>query len=256
MSVVAHDDILGRIYDNPKLTFLPGRTGPANHPTHLSVIRAVHRSGNRDYRYGQILDATFGFGSVPEAGLRQAWREHEDYQRQYRTPEAFVNSFRGRTLGAAIGHNERCNNGAAIVQKLVFASSGAPQPDHASNGPPTAMALGTTGMTAVTDTDLSINSATHFVTTNEYTGFGLTRTSPLTVTNVGMQGTAGTMDRQIQVTVTNTFTNTTQANTVNGGALFDSATVSICNMWLEYKFGTASTLQISDTLAVTGTLNM
>lgn len=226
-----------------RVVFLPGMS-TGRKPGHEAVVSYTHRD-----RSGMAIDRNWAAAVVAEDGLRERWYQREDLQQLYRTPELFLASFRERLLTAsrvrrAWVPNERVDNGGKMAQKLLFNVS---TPDHAATYP-TRIALCNLNGFSAAHGDLSIGSATHDVTTNEYTNnHGLNRTGALTPTN----GDPSTLDGQYTVTIQNTFTETTGPDTVYGAALFDAA-VGTSNMFAEASF-TSATLQTNDTLQVTWT---
>lgn len=239
-----YDSVMGRIEvpEFTRVTFLP-RSTTARKPSFQALITAVSRDAS-----GRVKQAVHGFGLVPTDGLFGRWRASEELQRKWESPEAFVRSFEQglRNVGHVptwLGGNERTDNGAKMVMKLQYNVS---SPDHTASYP-VFMALCNESGFAAAHGDLSIGSATHDVTTNEFTNHGLARTSGLTPSPT----TPSTLDGQYTITIANTFTESSGPDTVYGGAMFDAA-FGTSNMFMEYAFS-GVTLNTSDTITVTET---
>lgn len=134
--------------------------------------------------------------------------------------------------------NSRVDVGAKLCAYLL---SGTNLGSLTSPNYPKYIALSTTALTpAKTDTTLTGETSA--------TGLGRTSVTATTYTN------PSTLDGAASYVLTNTFTNSSAgAVTLNSSAIFDAASTG--NMFVEANFTGAVTLQISDQIIITWTVN-
>ena len=240
------DSPVGRLFvpEISRVTFNPGRTtGRSNRYVGVVTYRV------RDGQTRRMTQAGYGIAVECSEGLLAKWQRNEELQRIYPTPEAMLAALKYRArygnvpLPSGIVHNERVNNGGAMLGAAFFGNS--LSPTHATVNAPNRIALCNLNTFAVDTADQSLGTHTADVTTNEQTANGLGRTGAITPTSVVAESTA---DGNIGDHVVNTFTDTTATSTTYGSGLFDNTT-SASNMFAEATYSTAVT-NTGDTLQV------
>lgn len=148
------------------------------------------------------------------------------------------------TLWASITHNERVDRGASIQANRVFGTVGT-----TAVGVFSAMAIANASLTK-TKTDLGLGQATGGATiTNEFATIGLIRVAA-TIQNLA---TPGALGGTFSVDAFKSFT-LSGGGTAFGAGLFDSATPTGSNLYVEDNFASSAVLISGDTLNVTITI--
>lgn len=232
-----------RVPEFERVTF--GRWGRVDHgPKYLGVVSYAVRDG-----HGHKTQAGWGLGLWCDEGLFERWRRFDILQRLYPTFETFLTAMKYRMrygnvpLPSGIVHNERVNNGGAMLGAQFYGNS--LSPTNGTVNAPNRIGLCNLNTFAAAAGDQSLATSSANVTTNEQTANGLGRTSAITPTSVSAQ--AG-LDTQFTDHVTNTFTDTTATSTTYGTGIFDNTTTTF-NMAAEATYSTAVT-NVGDTLAV------
>jgi hypothetical protein len=146
----------------------------------------------------------------------------------------------GKTKFIGFAYNSRVAKGGDLIASLI---TGASQNSITSPLPPKYIALQDTGALTPANGDTTLS--------HECVATGLTRA-------LGVQGgyvTPSVLDGACSYTVTKTFTNSSGgAVTIYGAGLFDA--ISTGNLFVEANLSSNAIMAVSDTLAITWTVNL
>lgn len=268
MSMIASEHV-GKVWvpGLDAVTVGPATPGGRRNSAYAGVVsyRLRHWDAERQCYRGE--ERGWGVAVAQIGGLVQKWRDSEELQRLFATPEAFVRALRGKlflpgyaeAMRVAYAHNERVQNGARMVAKSFWGLSSSPT--QATVATPSYIALDSSStFTAANFTwahdgaDQSLGNGTAAtganVTTNEFTASGLARAS----STVGSYADPSALDGVFTCTVTHTFTCTSGPQTSYGAGLVDAASTAAFNLFAEAPY-TSATTQTNDTVALTWSIS-
>lgn len=219
----------------------------------------------------------WGTATLSTEGLYEKWRQDPDesLQQLFAGPEDFARAvehrlFKGRVHPSLLNgrhaealirtwHNERGVYGGRLIAKLGFAFVSSPT--NSTVVAPNYVAVNKTStFTSANFTFAKCGSSQSLsdgvanvganVATNEFTANGLSRA----IGSLSGYTDPTALDGIFAGTIAKTFTDSTGASTFYGVALVDASSTGAFNLFAESP-QTSATLQISDTLTVTWTIN-